>query len=88
MALGVPVVTTPDAVYGMDLPEEQGLLQGDDDGKLAQQVQRLLNDQAYSECQSHLARRQVERHYGYNATYGYLACEMEVWLAPQAVTAG
>lgn len=73
MALGVPVVATPDAVYGMGLEVEKGLLLADEDRGLANDVLVLLNRPSWAREQSHLARQQVETKYDFEATYGRLA---------------
>lgn len=81
MATGVPVVATHDAVYGMDLTPEQGLLFGKDTAALAGQALRLLADSAFSSAQSRLARAQVERQYSFESSYGRLAGEIDEWVA-------
>jgi glycosyltransferase involved in cell wall biosynthesis len=72
MALGVPVVATRDAGYGMDLDNGQGILLLNDDREMAQACLNLLNDPEFSVNQSKLARRQVENKFSYDATYGKL----------------
>lgn len=80
MALGVPVVTTPDAVYGMGLEHEQGVLLAPDDRRLALQTLRLLNDSHFAGHQSQCARHQVEERYSFDNTYGRLTSELSCWL--------
>lgn len=80
MSLGIPVVTTPDAVYGMNLLDQRGILQGDSDEQLAQQVLRLLSDQAFATVQSQLAHQVVMEQYSFASTYQRLATELMHWV--------
>jgi glycosyltransferase involved in cell wall biosynthesis len=80
MGLGVPLVTTLDAVHGMRLEHGEGLLLGEDSRQLASHALKLISDPAYARAQSVLARRQVERQYGMEQTYGKLAREMREWV--------
>lgn len=91
MALGVPVVATPDAVYGMGLRTEHGLLLADDYPALAVQALRLLTDTDLLYAQSEHARKEVERCFSLDQTYGALARRLHAWLlerkrTPQAVS--
>ncbi len=79
MALGVPVVATPQAVDGMDLENEKGLLLGNEDAELARQTLRLLQDANFAKAQSHLARQQMETLYDVGSTYGRFAREFFNW---------
>lgn len=76
MALGVPVVTSPDAVYGMDLEIERGLFLEDTDEKLAEACIRLLTETEFAKQQSQFARAQVEEKFSFQTTYGRLAKEL------------
>jgi len=80
MALGVPVVTSPDAVYGMEIEPDRGLLLGRDYREMVSQALRLLNDNNFAAEQSGFARRQVEQRFGVEATYGKLMRELSEWL--------
>lgn len=73
MALGVPVVTSPDAIYGMGIDVGRGLFLGEIDQKLAQACLDLLHDSEFAKRQSRLAREQVEEKFSFDATYGKLA---------------
>jgi glycosyltransferase involved in cell wall biosynthesis len=83
MALGVPLVTSPDAVWGMELEDGKGLLLGKDENELATQALRLLDDSHFANEQSLLARQQVERVFSIDNTYGRLARELNDWLLTQ-----
>ncbi len=72
MALGVPVVATSDAVSGMELENEKGLLLADDNAELARQTLRLLADDRFAAEQGRLGRQEIERLYSLDATYGRL----------------
>jgi glycosyltransferase involved in cell wall biosynthesis len=80
MALGVPVVATPNAVDGMELQEGEGLLLANDDAGLAEKAISLLSDARWAAEQSRQARRQVEALYGLPNTYGRLTHELADWL--------
>jgi glycosyltransferase involved in cell wall biosynthesis len=76
MAVGVPVVATPDAVFGMGLHAGCGLLLAEDDRGLAEQCRILLLSRETAFEHSAGARRQVEERFGFDATYGHLAREL------------
>ena len=76
MALGVPVVATPDAVHGMDLDEQRGIFLAPTDEAMASQALRLLTDASLAAEQSREARRQVEEKYSFESSYGRLAEEL------------
>jgi len=81
MALGVPVVATPDAAAGMDLEAGEGILFGASPDDLASATLRLLDDPCLRASQSRSARAQVERKFSLQNTYGRLVTELERWLA-------
>jgi hypothetical protein len=72
MALGLPVVATPDAVYGMGLATGEGLFCSDDDDGIAQACIALIEEQSFALDQSRKARAEVEAKLGFDATYGQL----------------
>lgn len=76
MAIGVPVVASRDAVWGMELETGRGIAVGDDDESLARSAVRLLSDEKYAREQSGGARQQVEDSYSFDETYGKLALEL------------
>ncbi len=80
MALGVPTVVTPDAVWGMDLEVGRGLLIGESDEALAAHALSLLDDQRVAAAQSRAAREQVEAGFSLSNTYDRLIDEMHRWL--------
>ena len=69
MALGVPLVTTNDAVYGMGLEEGKGIIVHDSNDATADAVIALLNSSDMAKKQSLLARKQVEEKFSFEATY-------------------
>lgn len=73
MALGLPVVATPEAAGGLDLAPGAGLLLGRSDEELAARVLDLLDDGAFARLQSVLARRQIERLHSLGNPYIHLA---------------
>ncbi len=81
MALGVPVVASPDAVYGMEMKAGRGLLLGESNEQLIEHALRLLGDEDFAAVQSKSARQQVEKQFSIEATYGNLALELCDWLS-------
>jgi glycosyltransferase involved in cell wall biosynthesis len=77
MGLGVPVIASPDAVYGMNLEHGAGIFLEDDDMQMARLAVALLQDEGLAETQSEWARRQVEEKYSYEASYGRLVDEFK-----------
>jgi glycosyltransferase involved in cell wall biosynthesis len=70
MSLGVPVVCTTDAVYGMNLENGYGVLAYDDDGAIAEAATEVLTSPDFAKGHSLAARRQVEEKFSFDATYG------------------
>jgi glycosyltransferase involved in cell wall biosynthesis len=81
MALGVPIVVSPDATYGMELNEGAGVLFGRDDAELATHAIHLLGHRDFAIEQGRLARAQVERSFSVENTYGRLMAELDDWLS-------
>lgn len=77
MALGVPVVASPDAVDGMDLRENAGLFLADGEEMAARALAILAGDPAEH---GRAARQQVEDVYSFAATYGRLSGELREWI--------
>ena len=80
MALGVPVVASPDAVDGMELESGRGLMLVDSDEKMASRALDLLSAPERLAEQSHLARSEMERLYSLENTYGRLFTDLRTWL--------
>ncbi len=76
MALGVPVVASPDAAYGMEFQHGHGIFFEENDERMALAATQLLADATFSRAQSEAARKSVEAHYGFTATYGRMADEL------------
>jgi glycosyltransferase involved in cell wall biosynthesis len=76
MAVGVPVVASPDAAYGMEFEHGRGIFFERDDESMARAAGRLVADAAFARAQSAAARASVETHYSFPATYGRLAAEL------------
>lgn len=79
MAIGVPVVANPDAIDGMDMNHEQGVLLASDDTGLAEHAVRLLSDEQFAAEQSLRARAVVAEQYGFDSTYGALSRDLREW---------
>lgn len=80
MALGIPLVTTPDAVYGMELQNEKGVLLGESNEKLSEHALKILSDKKYAERQSRLAGNEVEKLFSLENTYDKLVDDLNDWL--------
>lgn len=80
MSLGVPVVVSPDAVYGMEMEIGQGVLLGQNHDELAAHALHLLQDSQFAAGQSRAARQQVEEKFSLDATYGALSRQLYEWL--------
>lgn len=79
MALGVPVVASPEAVDGMDFQDEQGIFLCPDDASLIVRTLHLLSDRGFACDQSLRARKAAEQ---YSIDYNYRAFfpELISWL--------
>jgi glycosyltransferase involved in cell wall biosynthesis len=84
MALGIPLVTTEDAIFGMELESGKGLLTGSDSRELSHHLLALLSNQNLAREQSQLGRQQVEDLYSFEATYQRLTYELRDWLRQRA----
>lgn len=84
MAIGVPVVTSPDAVWGMDLEPGRGLFLESSSEAMATTTVRLLESPRLAAEQSLRARREVEANFSFEATYGALARDLERFVRPAA----
>lgn len=80
LALGVPVIASPDAIAGMDFVDGESVLLAADTASMAQQCLTLLNDPLPARRQSQLGRIAVEKHYNNDDTYGSLIDEICTWL--------
>ncbi|MGE0448375.1 MAG: glycosyltransferase family 4 protein [Vicinamibacterales bacterium] len=80
MALGVPVVASPDAVYGMDLEHGDGIRLAATPASMAADVLQLLDDSSAASAQSRRGRAIVERRFSVEATYDALTDDLREWL--------
>lgn len=79
MALGLPIIANPDAVAGMELEQNSGVLLADDPQGLAEHALTLLNNPNAAIDLGRLARAKTETLYSLDATYGRLARELAEW---------
>jgi len=70
MALGVPLVITSDACFGMGLEAGKGITVHDNDDATADAIIAFLNSPEKAQNQSILARKQVEEKFSFEETYG------------------
>ena len=87
MALGVPVVATEEAVYGMEMEDGKGIFLRDRGRPMAEAALKLLLDEGFRIEQSNVARAEMERLYGYDACYLRLAREIGTWCSDAKVSA-
>lgn len=80
MALGVPVLASPDAVAGMELDDGEGLALVSSDRAFAETALALMADAGEARDQSMRARRQVERRFSLADTYERMIEELAGWL--------
>lgn len=80
MALGVPLVASHDAVAGMELDNENGILLTRGKREMARRTLKLLADPDYARRQSRLGRQRSEQLYSVENTYGKLIGEICDWL--------
>jgi polysaccharide biosynthesis protein PslH len=80
MSLGVPVIASSDAVYGMGMKVGDGLFLEETAEGMANTALCLLDDAELAAQQSRRARAQVESKYSFDATYGQLARELRAWV--------
>jgi len=83
MACGVPIIGTPDAVYGMGLVPDDSLLLHEDSLSLAGACLEVLSDRGKAIERGRLARAQAEQ-FGFEATYGTMAQELALFAATRA----
>jgi hypothetical protein len=76
MALGVPLIASPEAIFGMDFIENQGIFTKRNSAGFFQAVVPLLEDHNYAARQSIYCREQVETLYDFHSTYERLASEL------------
>jgi glycosyltransferase involved in cell wall biosynthesis len=86
MALGVPVIATPDAVDGMELQSGKGIILVDSVSVMTQKALELLSTPQQLEAQSRLARSAMERLYSLENTYGCLMEDLRGWLETREKT--
>lgn len=84
MALGVPMVATPEAVDGMELESGKGILLGRTDSEMSRAVLSLLSNPSELARQSRIARAEMERLYSFESTYGRLVKELAAWIPGRA----
>ena len=85
MALGIPVIASPDAVFGMGLGPAQGVFLGKDDPTFVQRTLDLLEDPQLAKNQSFCARKHVEKNFSLEGTYGKLVIELEEWIKARSM---
>lgn len=73
MAIGLPVVASSEAVYGMGIEAGRGIFLEETPQQMGDASLRLLQDTEFARHHSRSARAQVEEKFSYEATYEMLA---------------
>ena len=76
MALGIPVVASEDAVFGMGFKIGEGIFLGKTPQEMAQISLKLLSDDNYAKTHSGLGRLQIEKEFSFEATYKKFSKEL------------
>lgn len=76
LALGVPVIASPDAVHGMDFESGTGVFIAESNAQMAGICMDLLDNPAELERQRTLAREVAVRLYSFERTYGRMVEEI------------
>jgi glycosyltransferase involved in cell wall biosynthesis len=76
MALGIPVVASPEAVHGMEMATGRGIFLEKTAGEMAKICLNLLQIPHFAREQSWLARAQVEKKFTFEASYAKLALDL------------
>lgn len=80
MAMGVPVVCSFDAVYGMGLEVGRGLLLGETSQEMAEHITGWLSSPEILAAQGGLARGQIEEKFSFEKTYLQFALDLNGWI--------
>jgi len=72
MALGVPVIASPDAFFGMGLITNNGILPAINPQEFLNIASKLVIDRNFAQSQSKLARLSIEKQFSTEATYNKL----------------
>lgn len=76
MSLGIPVIASNDAIYGMGFEMNKGICVGESTEDLARLAINWLSQEEILQQQSLYARRQVEEKFSFEATYGRLSADL------------
>jgi glycosyltransferase involved in cell wall biosynthesis len=76
MALGVPVVASTQAVYGIDMQSNKGIFLEDSASGMGKASLKLLSNTEFARRQSRLARQQTEEKFSFETSYEHLANEL------------
>jgi glycosyltransferase involved in cell wall biosynthesis len=63
MAMGIPVVATPQAFEGIEAKPDRDLILGEDEGKIAESVVKLIKEVSLRKCLSGSGRAVMEKNY-------------------------
>lgn len=76
ISLGITLVVSPDAMYGMGMDVGRGILVEETDKKMVQTCIDLLRNPEFARHQSQQGRAQVEEKFSLEATYGQFAKDL------------
>lgn len=86
MALGVPVIASPDAVFGMEMDDQNGIFLVQEPYKMAEKCIYLIKNDEYCRFQSQKARQEVVEKFSYENTYKKLSEELLIYINEQKAT--
>ena len=73
MAMGIPIVATPEAIKGMDIGNSDGILIEQSPLSFAQAVLHVLNNRGYADQLGMQGRKAAVERFSHKVTYGRLA---------------
>jgi len=73
MAMGIPIVATPEAIKGMDIGSSEGIVVEKFSLPFAQAVLNILNNRVYADQLGMQGRKAAVERFSHQATYGRLA---------------
>lgn len=79
MAVGVPVIVSPDAVFGMEMDLGEGIYFAENEAEFARHALELMNNSDTLQEQSRRARSEAERKFSYENTYVKGVKEIAEW---------
>ena len=80
LALGIPVVTTKEAVHGMRLIENKGIFFANNVESYVQYAIKLLTDKTFLKENQILSRNEIKMKWDHQLTYEKFSNDLSLWL--------